>query len=236
MKKTKRQIFHRTELVAIIAHVVILLSTMFWIFWDPKVANLVDQIGHEPTFRTMAVRPISLCLVGVIAMVVSAWPIVRSRRFTLRFGLWNCLVAAIACGLFVNRDNIQWLGYRWRAASHVRQLDALAERLYLDWPSEDGEIDGLGPFTSYPFGQPRVLLLLNPYPVASTDTVVAAVERSDNRSLLFQLGGTDAGVWLHWSREGSVPQEYVSGLEENRLPSKYATLSTQWHVVAYGES
>lgn len=236
MKNGKRQIDRRTELVAIIAHVVILLGTTSWIFWDPKLADLIEQIGHEPTFQAMPIRPVLLCLVGVIAVVASAWPIVQSRRFTLRFGLWNCLVAAIACGLFVNRDDIQWLGYRWRAASHAGQLDALAERLDQDWPSADGEIDGLGPFTSYPFGRPRVLLLLNPYPVASTNTVVAAVERSDNRSLLFQLGGSDAGVWLHWSRNGRVPRAYVSGLEENRLPRKYASLSSRWHVVAYSDS
>ena len=72
---------------------------------------------------------------------------------------------------------------------------------------------------------PRVLLLLTPYALSRTNTVVAAIERSTDGVLRFQLGGDDGGDWIEWHRGEGLPEDFTGGLERRPQATEICTHS-----------
>ncbi|MEM6689815.1 MAG: hypothetical protein AAF664_10335 [Planctomycetota bacterium] len=227
---TTRSIFGN-ERASLLLMAALAVSFAFWMIIDPRVAQALDRpfAGDSIGIRL----GVGLGLASALGCLV--YPLITSKRCTLRHGLASCLMIAVFCGLYLRRSGLRWMGYEWRAEGHVAKLDELALRLSRDWPREDGEVDGLGPFTSYPFDRPSVLLLLSPFPLESTQTVVASIERTDDASLLFQLGGKDTGIWLHWNSSGLEPRAHTSGLSQERLPRRFTALSESWTIVDFEE-
>jgi len=124
------------------------------------------------------------------------------------------------------------LGKRLRWVPRVDRFQMLAERLIQEWPTEDGEIPGLGPYTSYPIGKPTVLLLLTAYPLEGTDTVISAIERS-GETIRFQLGGADGGDWIEWHPRKQLPATFTGGLADPHQLERFSSLRSRWYLVRY---
>lgn len=219
---------------------------VLWILVDPLakgafVATVQSCVSYEYSgllaqFGTT--RCAAIAMIFVIGCVTLVWEIwqrffSKSPTLTIRRMLMLTVVAAVWLALAFNLDKIDWQGKRLRSATRIDALERLAERLNEDWPSDAGEIAGLGPFTAYPFGEPRLLLLLTPHPLNSTNTVIAAIERSDAGALRFQLGGDDGGDWIEWHPTGARPANFTGGLEDAHQLKQASSLGGQWHLVRY---
>ncbi|MEM8668491.1 MAG: hypothetical protein AAGG48_13315 [Planctomycetota bacterium] len=236
-----------------VAHWVLATGAFVWLLCDPfavqafALATSADVV-REPTetyrFATLVLGWARTWI--MIALVVSVTALVvleckrlisrRGSRPTVRRLLFVTMMVGLWCGIIIRYESIAWQGKRLRSMGRVNALDELAFTLRNNWPKEDGEIEGLGPFTAYPFGDPSVLLLLTPYPLDGTDTVIAAVERSPQGVLRFQLGGIDGGDWIEWHGGSSRPANFVGGLSERYSVTQYTPLRESWYLVRYDES
>ena len=237
--------------IAFAVHSVLLVLVVGWLWGDPLAERFLgavrDVLGNPLTKREWAKLPQvggSWRVAGMIAFV-GVWGCAigaeclrflrkRAGNVSLRRMLSFVALIGVWCAICLQAHNVMWEGKRWRAQRRLAALDKLATELTNDWPSEDGEIEGLGPFTAYPFGKPQVLLLLTPYPLAGTNTVVAAVEKGSDGQLRFQLGGADGGVWVERHRPESRPKSFVGGLADSHELSRTAELNDGWYLVRYG--
>ncbi|PNY34109.1 hypothetical protein C2E31_25260 [Rhodopirellula baltica] len=155
------------------------------------------------------------------------------RQFSLRQMLTTTALIGAWCGALVASHQITWSGKRIRAMFRVDALEQLAQTLHHDWPQADGEIEGLGPFNAYPSVRPSVLLLLTPFPLQGTDTVIAAIERGSNGALRFQLGGKDGGDWIEWHDASSLPASFKGGLADDHQLQRFSEIGPNWYLVRY---
>lgn len=233
-----------------ILHALVLVTTSAWLLVDP-VAISTFRIGLDRqaltiptatwqqfqlevgTIRAVGFLSLVLVVIGLIVFESRRFVSRRSERPTVRSLLF--LTAMVGCwgGLLISYESIAWQGKRFRSLDRVSAMDKLAIRLDDDWPAEDGEIDGLGPYMAYPFGKPTVLLLLTPYPLDRTDTVISAIERSTDGALRFQLGGVDGGDWIEWHGNQTRPTSFTGGLSERFNVSQYVPLREDWYLVRY---
>ena len=194
--------------------------------------SAVVTAGFARTVAFIAVLVVAIAAIGFECAEVwlKGAPKLSTRRL-----LYITTVVGCWCGLLVGHTRIAWQGKWLRSLERVDALEQLAGRLHRNWPSEDGSIEGLGPFVSYPFGKPTILLLLTPYPLQGSKTVVAAIERSNQGILRFQLGGSDGGDWLEWHAAGDVPQSFTGGLNEQRQLERYSQLRHGWFLSRYSD-
>ena len=78
-----------------------------------------------------------------------------------------------------------------------------------------------------------MLLFLTPHPLDSTDTVITAIEKSGDGTLLFELGGGDDGDWIEWHPEGKQPSSFSGGLDERYELQRVSSLNGEWYLVRY---
>lgn len=230
--------------------IVLWMLSFVWLIVDPFAERLASTfLGslHAVSPLELASQAVSIAGgtrtvafgLGMLAVVVGLvfefgqLCLRRGRPATIRQLLFLMAAIAMWCALIRGYEEVAWQGKRLRSNSRVQALDRLALSLHQDWPTDDGELEGLGPFTAYPFSQPSVILLLTPYPLAGTNTVVAAVERSPEGGLRFQLGGDDGGDWLEWHADGSLPRSFTGGLANEHHLRKYVRLSDDWFLVRY---
>jgi hypothetical protein len=201
-------------------------------FADP-VVRLHQAMGAVRTARTVGLVLLAAVVVGLLLVDFPRFVSRRGPRLTVRRLLFITTIIAAWSGIAVGFPQIAWQGKRLRSMARLEALDAVAMRLHEDWPSGDGEMQGLGPFTAYPFGRPAVLLLLAPYPLDRTDTVIAAIERSSSGVLRFQLRGSDGGDWIEWHGGGSRPASFTGGLLDTHGLKQYVLLRDDWYLVRY---
>lgn len=234
----------------VLIQVAIIIAAMVWLLLDPYAVQLVSsmlagvprqnplqtlQTTIEIAGQTRVIIVLSVVVLMIALLLVDLRTLLArsDRRMTLRRLLFTTALIAAWCGLVVSYERIAWEGKRIRTQPRLSALDRLAERLQRDWPTKDGEIEGLGPFTAYPFSRPSLLLLLTPYPLDGTSTVIVAIERSNEGVLRFQLGGRDGGDWVEWHRAGRLPQSFSGGLSDHHGLKQYARLRDTWYLVRY---
>ncbi|MEM6364587.1 MAG: hypothetical protein AAF745_09180 [Planctomycetota bacterium] len=229
-------------------HIVIPLLMIVWLSIDPLAIRSFDQIllvddPNNPLERFTrgqndvgSWRPFLILICGAIGFVLIGIDLSKavSRKRPMTVGGLLMITAAIALwsSVLTQREQIAWAGKSLRWKPRLDHFETLASRLMRDWPTEDGSIEGLGPFTSYPFGRPTVLLLLTPYPLEDTDTVIAAISRSED-TLRFQLGGKDGGDWIEWHPVNQSPTSFTGGLSERRDLLQSSPLRPRWFLVRY---
>ncbi|WP_153558004.1 hypothetical protein [Roseimaritima sediminicola] len=142
-------------------------------------------------------------------------------------------VAALWCGLAVNRKSLAWQGQRLQLLLDVEELETIARPLREDWPVQDGQLPRLGPFMAYPFGQPKTLVLLQTPSLLGERLRVAAVERSDQGAIKLQLTGTAHDDWAEWHPPGSQPRSFVGGLGDRHRLVAATEIGRGWHLVRY---
>jgi len=199
------------------AVLLVAVGSMAW--WLASLVQL-PQSNCPPVYQPLATRPDQTRI---------ALPVSRSLK--------SLLILTTFCagwfGLAANASSLAWHGKRARLAFSVQQLDWIAERLRADWPAGDSQLPEIGPFTAYPFGQPRVLLLMQPPSLQRKSLHVCAIERSESGALKFQLGGTVCDDWAEWHPQSSSPRSFVGGLEDEHRLQTYSPLGGGWYLVRY---
>ena len=146
--------------------------------------------------------------------------------FTALVGLW--------CGFLLSYPWVAWQGKRLRMVRQTNELEKVAEHLRSDWPATDGELESVGPFMAYPFGQPSTLLLLTPPQVSGGGAAaISTIERSSEGALQFLLSGPDGGDWVEWHPNDRLPRSFVGGLDDHHELVTYLRLGRGWFLVRY---
>ncbi|MEM9365493.1 MAG: hypothetical protein AAGD07_05815 [Planctomycetota bacterium] len=222
---------------------------VIWLLFDPLAVDVFRIVSDSNMLKQpvgsarlmidrVGIVRATLACVGAMTLLSlvardSTRVVSRSRTpLTIVHLLFLTTVIACCFGISVGSEQIAWLGKRVRLSSRIDGLEQLADRLVQEWPTEDGEIPGLGPYTSYPFGRPTVLLLLTPFPLDGTDTVISAIGRSGD-TLRFQLGGIDGGDWIERHPQNKVPSSFTGGLADQHQLRKSVSLRSQWFLVRY---
>jgi hypothetical protein len=147
---------------------------------------------------------------------------------------WLALTGLVAIWLTLGlhwRD-LQWRGQVHRARPNVDALSALATSLQQSWPTIDGETPELGPFQAYPIAKPEVLLLFSQKQMPGATAPISAVNRSQDGTLRFRLGGDVTGTWLEWHPH-DVPSDFVSGLDQKFVLDRASAVGENWYLVRY---
>jgi len=222
-----------------------------WALVDPLFEALVMPLLNVPVQPFSAVRN-AMEQAGVVRMMMLAAILIaaaatagswlmslvsRSRRKlpqrSLRSILTLTAVVAFWMTLLVNHSAIAWQGKRIRLALQTDHLEAIAGQLRADWPHSDGQLPMLGPFMAYPIGTPETLILLTPPSLEAGNVCISAVQRSDDGSIRFQLGGSGDGDWAEWHPPSGHPVSFVGGLSERYDLQTYARLGEGWYLARY---
>lgn len=227
-----------------------LIAATAWIFLDPRLAphlaeqehTLISNFRHatpslpEPIdpydwrwfFRTL-ITCLALGSLLVLIIALFAGPPERRR---VRSWLGLTTLVALWLGLAVSWRDLSWAGTRWRLAQQLEPFERLAAALSNSWPTQDGTVPGLGQFSAYPARRPRTLLMIAADPGA-THAPIAAVERSTDGALCFQLAGKEAGAWLEWHPAGGRPASFTGGLEDPHELERASPLADHWFATRY---
>ncbi len=231
-------------------NVLMLLVILVWILRDGKFSEAVvafhrhvAALGNEQSALTV-VPPLLwprvdalwfvlvaglLSTMGIFAGLVAGAGVHRGVRAWLAV----TLVLAGWMTLFKTWQEITWWGQAWRLRGSITEFDKLAQKLLADWPANDGEIIGLGPFMAYPIGKPRTLMFMATPQVPGTALAVSTIERSEADDLHFKLAGNEEGVWIVRHSGVDEPHSFFSGLEGQYIPVKFRRLKPGWFLVRY---
>ena len=157
----------------------------------------------------------------------------RSRSRSVLALLSMVTVSALWCGVVINHSAFAWQGNRFRMVMKVPTLETIAAPLRRDWPREDGNLSGVGPFMAYPFGRPSTLVLLESPSVSGGGLYIAAVERQSDGAILLQLSGTSHDDWAQWHPPSSRPESFVGGLSDPHELESWTYVGQGWYLVRY---
>jgi hypothetical protein len=172
---------------------------------------------------------------GILAILLAGSQSHRSIR-----GWFAAMtVCAAWLALLVGWPELAWQARGWRVGRAIgggwfgsaATADEFAETLLANWPTSDGDIPALGPFSAYPIGRPTTLLLAKSPTIPGTKLRFNTVERDPGDHLHFQLTGSEAGVWLVWG--GEAPRAFTGGLATRYEPARYQALGGGWYLVEY---
>jgi hypothetical protein len=153
----------------------------------------------------------------------------RSTRAWLAF-------MTLACGwlgFLVTWPDVYWLGQQRRMAAALQPVERLAQELSQNWPTEDGNLAGIGPYLAYPKGGPTTLLPLRWITFPGSALGFSAIERTADGVIRFELAGDEVGAWLEWRSDDRPPQPFKSGLEVDYNVAREARLAPRWFLVRY---
>jgi len=230
-----------------------LIAAVAWIAMDPAAEWAIARFAAEGARPLVAAHETTNYFgwlrIGMLAALIGvavgslAWRVMlllrcsasrhRHRHRSLQSMLLLTAVCADWCGVFANASSLAWQGKRARLMWTVDRLQPIAERLHRQWPERDGQADDIGSFMAYPFGDPSVLLLMQPPSVGRNQVHVSAIQRSESGAILFQLGGTACDDWAEWHPRASRPESFVGGLNDPHELSEYAWLGNGWYLARY---
>jgi hypothetical protein len=232
-------------------NVLLLIGLCAWIVSDPRIGpqmaaqwrqlnpQLYRELSGSPAIaeanrRTATLQAIRVSAIVSFSVILTALFVGAPRHRGVRS--WLALTALIAAWLtvFTAYASLAWAGQRWRVSRQVDSFEEIAAPLRDHWPGNDVMTDALGPFNAYPIGQPQMLMLLTTPPAAPPGVGFAAVERSPDGALRFDLTGNDERVWLEWHPAGSGPASFVGGLGGSYLLQRVSPLGRGWFLTLYG--
>jgi hypothetical protein len=188
-----------------------------------------------------------LCVAVIVAAIIAVFTLVvafislfvgESRFRSLR--MWLVFTALVAgwIGLVSGWPNIYWNGQLRRVRPVLAEAESMLRELNADWPTEDGERPGLGPFQAYPMYSPvetpTMLMLLREGRFAGTAIRFSGIARMRNTKVMrIQLSGDDTGSWLEWRDDDSPPESFIGGLDTDFKLERYQRLAPRWYLVRY---
>ncbi len=168
--------------------------------------------------------------VGILAGLV--FGAARHRRLRA----WLALTALVAgwLALAVTWPELKWTSQAWRMGGRKPELERIARPLRNDWPRDDGALVEIGPFSAYPIGDSRTLMLLTQKQAWSErGWGVSTIERSPNGGLRMKLTEDELGSWVEWHPKGERPESFVGGLAETNTLERSRALGGGWFLVRY---
>ena len=222
--------------------VVLLLVITVWILVDPAFPEplLRRDVWNSDNVRSTMLSVARLIAISNLAYLLAglffgSTPFRSLQSMTAvvtLVGLWIAMVAG--------QSELAWQGKRYHVFRQLPRFESLANTLRNQWPTKDGDLPELGPFMAYPFGKPSVLVLLTPPRLHETGMTIAAVERSPEASLLFQIvepgaGGTNQQDWVEWHPAGQ-PRSFAGGLQDHHEFQRSAPLGDHWYLVRYSDA
>ena len=190
------------------------LATMFlWIGLDPSFDLMIERLRANSTSPTAAfhdaaayvgwlrVELFATVLLG--GMISYGWLLVgmlrrsaSSRQLrSLRAALALIAISSLWCGLTVNASSLTWQSKRIRLAWQIDKFEKIVQPLRSEWPGNDGELPGLGPFMAYPLGDPSTLIMLQPPSVSQGGLYISAIDRDESGAIRLQLSGVRTEDW-----------------------------------------
>jgi hypothetical protein len=221
------------------------LSTVF-VSQQMPIRTVAESVGW---FRVACLGVVSATAVGTLTRIVAGF--FRSGQPSGSRSIASMLAITTAVAFWlsvaVNHASLAWQGKRIQMAGQVQQLESLTASLRTDWPEQDGDLPGIGPFMAYPFGRPSTLVLLQS-PRVSGKTLggdrlyIAAIERQRDGAILLQLSASSPlsqqhDDWVEWhppsNQITSQPESFVGGLGDPHQLEWFTYLGQGWHLVSY---
>jgi hypothetical protein len=141
-------------------------------------------------------------------------------------------MTALTLALFTTWQRISWEGRRHRMSSRVESLQVVCDALQKDWPKNDMTHELLGSIMAYPQWNPTTLILLTPMPIDGRFRI-AAIDRSKNGVLRFELSSGFETIWLEHRIDSGLDMEFTNGIEQSFVREHYVSLSRGWYLVRY---
>jgi len=232
-------------------NLLLLLGVIAWISSDGRshlmMRYLEAQVGFQPsdTYDEVtvvdwssvagpmrAMQAIALTaiasLVGIFLGLFTGLPQQRNMKawlaLTFLFASWLTLGTAWR--------EVHWWGQQVRLRGAISAVEPIATSLEESWPQREGTHPDLGRFLAYPSVDPRALLLLTHADVSGARFTIAAVERSPDGILRFELADSEEGVWLE-RRDAGTPESFVGGVGTRYTYLRSAHLRGDWYLVRY---
>lgn len=229
-----------------------LVFMWFWVFLDSQfqqtLAWLLEDVspkvykGYRPSI-VIAEADVASRLTWMKAAIAASVIGSSGMLFGLLFGTrrFRSIAAWLGCillvsgwvALFLSWQDVAWHGKRFRLSNDLATLEPIASQLREDWPLVDGTVPDIGYCSAYPYGEARVLLLLNPGQNEESKIVFQAVERSQQGGLRFQLVGLEHSDWLEWHPPGERPKSFQGGLEDEYTLMRTSPISNGWYLSRY---
>jgi hypothetical protein len=233
-----------------LVNAMLLIGMVAWMYFDGRSSNAIDVLQENVGRRTEALDSMTrsaqstsnAVVVLVAASAVAGCTLltmlvglfVGPRRFrSIRAWLLFTMLVGGWLGTVIAGPEIYWLGQQRRMARVLAPVESVAQQLDANWPVEDGDMPGIGPYLAYPKGAPTLVLPLKWISFPNTDLRFAAVERSNNGVVRFELTGSESGAWLEWRADDRPPQPFKSGLEMRYNVSRQQRLAPHWYLVHY---
>lgn len=216
----------------------LLAAAAAWVYLDGGAPHSVEAVAElragstwsdQTTALASAVVAAAATAVVMLLLLFIGPPWCRSTKAWLLF-------TGVVCGwlgLGILWPDLYWAGQQRRVASELAAATEFAQQLSADWPTNDGELPGVGMFLAYPKGAPTVMLLIGTAEIPGTGLWFTLVERGPGGVLRFELAGDESDAWLEWRPDGSSPETYVGGLETHYRLRRDTRLSDQWVLSRY---
>ncbi len=173
----------------------------------------------------------SVVVFTTLLLIAGSW-MGRTRHRTLRAWMMLTAIVAVWLGILVHWQDLAWTGKQFRLRGLMHQFDRVVADLQSNWPDRDGDQAVIGPFMAYPVARPATLILLTLPEFQNTTTTFSVVEGGAG-VIRFELVGAERGDWLEWHPAGSIPSDFVSGLEERYQIERFQQLSHHWYLARY---
>lgn len=220
------------------------LLLAIWLFLDSYMAHVrlfsqpvsfYELTENTTASRLILVRLLTLVFVAAwlasLVMFLTSFPQAHSLRklFVLTTSV------AIWLALTFNWGNIVELGQSLRFRTQQRHIQQFAKLIDDRWQEicNDPRQQVVPNFNGYPLYEPTLLLFLGDHKIPGTNIGFCAIERSENHSVRFQLGGANFGWWLEVRRDRENPKKFVGGLEEVHYVDRFRSFSEGSYMVRY---
>jgi hypothetical protein len=231
----------------------LLVGAVSWLYFDGRSLPTAEWLASNAPFRSAdggghIVSSTKVGSVTLVAAMCSAMAVmtllmmlgglfVGGRRFrSTRMWLAFVAVAAGWLGLVAAWPEIYWRGQQRRVVKELASVETMARYLDENWPREDGELPGIGPYLAYPKGAPTIVMPLRWITFPDTSLRFSAVERSANGTIRFELAGDETGAWLECREDNGDPSSFVGGLETKYELRRQQQVAPRWFLVRYESS
>jgi hypothetical protein len=233
--------------LAWLLNAVLLVVAFAWTYLSGDSLARMSALGNRLGLTDNAATDVSLWYQSDVTKAVSIATVVACTLLAMLCGLfigerryrstraWLAFMALVCGwqGFLVTWPDVYWLGQQRRMAAVLQPVERLAQELSQNWPKEDGNHSGIGPYLAYPKGGPTTLLPLRSVTLPDTALGFSAIERTEDGVIRFELAGDEVGAWLEWRSDDRPPQPFKSGLEVDYNVTRRARLAPQWFLVRY---
>ena len=193
---------------------------------------LLGQVASAPkAFRILLPLLAYLLTVSLAVFSAGIFFAEQSRR-SLKHLLILTAMIALSLALFSNWKRISWEGRRYWMSGRIAAIQSINDSLQKDWPTNDMNHELLGPVMAYPQWHPTTLLLLTPMPI-DNHFCLAAIDRSSEEVMRFELSSGYETIWLEHRVANQLDSEFTNGISQKFTRQYYVSISPGWYLVRY---